>query len=382
MATIVQKYGGSSLKDTERLRTVAARVVARKRQGVDLVVVVSAMGDTTDKLMDLATEVTPEPARRELDMLLTVGERTTMALLSMAIHALGEEAISLTGSQCGILTTHSHSRAQIMEVRPFRVRDELDAGRIVIVAGYQGTSYKREITTLGRGGSDVTALALAGALSAEACEIYSDVDGICTADPRIVSDAERIDSLSYDEAEEMARAGAKVLHRDALAWARRHNVALYARSSFVDQGQGGTVIRCNPTERAATAIAVVGRTDLVRVSAEPTAAVEELLLAIALVFRSENAGMVEWIFSQEDMTEQATLFDALRAVGATVESSLGSVTVIGAGIGEDRDTYRTIQEAFRGTPSQLSPTAWTAWMPVDRVESLTKSLHTALIKRD
>jgi len=382
MNVIVQKYGGSSLKDTERLRAVASRIVERKRQGVAVVVVVSAMGDTTDKLSEMARTVTPEPSRRELDMLLTVGERTTMALLSMAIHALGEEAISLTGSQCGILTTHSHSRARIMEVRPFRVRDELDKGHIVIVAGYQGTSYKREITTLGRGGSDVTALALAGALEAEACEIYSDVDGVYTADPQVISDAKRIDALSYDEAEDLARAGAKVLHRDALAWARRHGVALYARSSFVPEGQGGTVIRLNPPERLRSVVAVVGRRDLVRVQSVNIESVEDALSEVVCVSRTETREGAEWLFSKEDVAAVETLCEQLISQGAHVDAACGSVTVIGSGLGEDSDAYASIRAHFSGFPSRMGTFGWMALVPVDRVDELTCVLHRTLIESE
>jgi aspartate kinase len=380
MNVIVQKYGGSSLKDTERLRTVASRIVERKRQGVAVVVVVSAMGDTTDKLAEMARTVTPEPSRRELDMLLTVGERTTMALLSMAIHALGEEAISLTGSQCGILTTHSHSRARIMEVRPFRVRDELDKGHIVIVAGYQGTSYKREITTLGRGGSDVTALALAGALEAEACEIYSDVDGVYTADPQVISEAKRIDELSYDEAENLARAGATVLHRDALAWAKRHGVALYARSSFVPEGQGGTVIRLNPPERTRSVVAVVGRRDLVRVLSGNIEPVEDVLSEVTCISRTETREGGEWLFSKEDVAE--TLCEQLSSQGADVDAACGSVTVIGSGLGEDNEAYGAIRAHFSGLPSRMGTFGWMALVPVDRVDELTCALHRTLIESE
>ncbi|MBM4389149.1 MAG: aspartate kinase, partial [Deltaproteobacteria bacterium] len=183
MPVIVQKYGGSSVADIEKIKRVAGKVVEAKKRGFDVVVVVSAMGDTTDSLLEMARRINPEPSSRELDMLLTVGERISMALLTMAIQALGCEAISFTGSQSGIITNASHNRARIIEVRPYRIQDEIENGKIVIVAGYQGVSYKREITTLGRGGSDTTAVALAAALKAERCEIFSDIDGVYTADP-------------------------------------------------------------------------------------------------------------------------------------------------------------------------------------------------------
>ncbi|HLT39844.1 MAG TPA: aspartate kinase, partial [Enhygromyxa sp.] len=189
---VVQKYGGSSVADVDRIKQVAARIVETRKQGKRLVVVVSAMGKTTDQLLARAREISPSPSRRELDMLLSCGERISMALLSMAVSELGFESISLTGSQCGIITNDRHSGARIIEVRPIRVQDELDKGRIVIVAGFQGVSYKREVTTLGRGGSDTTAVALAAALGAEYCEICSDVDGVYTADPRVVSAAQML----------------------------------------------------------------------------------------------------------------------------------------------------------------------------------------------
>src|SRR5215212_1614205 len=214
MSIIVQKYGGSSIADIEKLGAVADKVVAARRAGHDVVVVVSAMGKTTENLLALARQAsaTSEPPRRELDMLVSTGERVSMALLSIAIHARGEDAISFTGSQSGILTNDRHFDARIIEVRPHRIEDELARGKIVIVAGYQGMSYKREITTLGRGGSDTTAVALAAALSAERCEIYSDVDGVYTADPRVVDQPQHLPVLDLAMLAEMAEAGAKVVN--------------------------------------------------------------------------------------------------------------------------------------------------------------------------
>ena len=210
MPVIVQKYGGSSVADVEKLKQVARRVMRARQQGYDVVVVVSAMGDTTDELLAMAKQVTATPGRRELDMLLSAGERISMALLSMAIHDLDGDAISFTGSQSGIITNDRHVDARIIEVRPFRVQDELARGKIVVIAGFQGVSYKKEVTTLGRGGSDTTAVAMAAALDAEYCEICSDVDGVYSADPRVVQSARRIATLSYEETQEMAEAGAKV----------------------------------------------------------------------------------------------------------------------------------------------------------------------------
>src|ERR687889_919793 len=215
MSIVVQKYGGSSVADVTRIQQVADRVMRTRRDGHDVVVVVSAMGDTTDDLLALAKKISANPERRELDMLLSAGERISMALLSMAIRELGGDAVSFTGSQSGIITNDRHADARIIEVRPFRVQDELSRGRIVVIAGYQGVSYKKEVTKLGRGGSDTTAVAMAAALDAGYCEICSDVDGVYSADPRVVPAAHRIPVLSYEETQEMAEAGAKVLNAQA-----------------------------------------------------------------------------------------------------------------------------------------------------------------------
>lgn len=268
---IVQKYGGSSVADVDKLARVARRVVATKRAGNDVVVVVSAMGKTTDGLLALAKQVaaqggdTSDPPRRELDMLLSTGERVSMALLSIAIQALGEDAISFTGSQSGILTNDRHFDARIIEVRPHRIEDELARGRIVIIAGYQGMSYRREITTLGRGGSDTTAVALAAALEATRCEIYSDVDGVYSADPRIVPDAKHLPELDHAMLQEMAECGAKVLCAQAVEWARRANIAIYARSTFdtEEESPRQTIVRKFGPRADLRARAVVGENNVV-----------------------------------------------------------------------------------------------------------------------
>jgi aspartate kinase len=224
MGLIVQKYGGSSVADAEGMKRVAARIVAAKRDGNQVVVVVSAMGDTTDELIDLAEQITPIPQGRELDMLLTAGERISMALLAMAINNLGHEALSFTGSQAGVITTSAHGRARIIDVTPGRIKEALDAGAIAIVAGFQGISQDtKDVTTLGRGGSDTTAVALAAALDADVCEIYTDVDGVFSADPRAVPAARKLKTVTYDEMLELAASGAKVLHLRCVEYARRYN---------------------------------------------------------------------------------------------------------------------------------------------------------------
>ncbi|GAA2043918.1 aspartate kinase [Agromyces tropicus] len=237
----MQKYGGSSVADAESIKRVAKRIVESRKAGNDVVVAVSAMGDTTDELMDLADEVTPIQAPRELDMLLSSGERISMALLAMAIKALGHDARSFTGSQAGMITDSVHGAARIVDVTPVRLREALDEGAIVIVAGFQGFSREsRDITTLGRGGSDTTAVALAAALDADVCEIYTDVDGVFTSDPRVVTRARKLDRITSEEMLELAGSGAKVLHIRAVEYARRHGVTLHVRSSF--NNSEGTIV--------------------------------------------------------------------------------------------------------------------------------------------
>ncbi len=245
MTCIVQKYGGSSLAQVDKLRKVARLIADIKSQDIDIAVVVSAMGKTTDDLVAMAREISHKPPRREMDMLLSTGERITMSLLCMALHELGLDAVSLTGSQAGIITNDRHNDAQVIEVRPFRVQDELANGKVVIIGGFQGVSYKRDITTLGRGGSDTTAVALAAALDAQRCEIYSDVDGVYSADPVTVAEARHLPVVSYPVMQEMSMAGAKVLHAHAVQFAKEKNIAIYARSTF-DPGKETVIRRLSP----------------------------------------------------------------------------------------------------------------------------------------
>lgn len=255
MSLIVQKFGGSSVADAESIKRVAKRIVDTKKAGNDIVVAVSAMGDSTDELLDLAHEVTPIPAPRELDMLLTAGERISMALLAMAIKSMGYDARSFTGSQAGMITDARHGSARIVDVTPGRLRDALDEGAIAIVAGFQGINRDtKDITTLGRGGSDTTAVALAAALGADICEIYTDVDGIFSADPRVVPRAHKLDRVSSEEMLELAAAGAKVLYIRAVEYARRHGVTLHVRSSF--NNNTGTIVY-NPGAISPHAVAVL-----------------------------------------------------------------------------------------------------------------------------
>ncbi len=245
MTCIVQKYGGSSVADVDKLRKTAGLIAGLKAQNFDIAVVVSAMGKTTDELVRMARDIASKPPRREMDMLLSTGERITMSLLSMALHERGFRAVSLTGSQAGIITNDRHNDAQVIEVRPFRVQDEMAKGKVVIIGGFQGVSYKRDITTLGRGGSDTTAVALAAALDAERCEIYSDVDGVYSADPSLESQARHLPELSYPVMQEMSTAGAKVLHSHAVQFAKEKNIAIYARSAF-EPGRETVIRRISP----------------------------------------------------------------------------------------------------------------------------------------
>ena len=240
MPIVVQKYGGTSVGDTDRIRTVADRIVRAREQGQDVVAVVSAMGETTDDLLEKASDITSVPEPRELDMLLTAGERIAMSLLAIAVNARGCKAASYTGSQAGIITDTQHGKARIVEIRPQRIKESLESGNVVILAGFQGLSTDYDITTLGRGGSDTTAVAMAAALGADVCEIYTDVDGVFTADPRTHPEARKIDHISYEEMLELAAAGAKVLQLRCVEYARRHGVRIHVRSSIGEGSETGT----------------------------------------------------------------------------------------------------------------------------------------------
>jgi aspartate kinase len=352
--TVVQKYGGSSVADIAKIHQVAAHIAATRRAGKRVVAVVSAMGKTTDGLMQLAHEVSASPDRRELDMLLTAGERIAMALVAMSVRDQGFPATSLTGSQCGILTNDAPGGARILEVRPFRVEDALDQGQVVIVAGFQGTSWRREVTTLGRGGSDTTAVALAGALGAD-CEIYSDVDGIYSADPRVVSAAVRRDVVSHDETLALARAGAKVLAADAVAYARVHGIALYARRTA--GGNGETVVRLDaPRDRPwVTAVAARPETVVLRYGGEGDAdAVVASALQQALVAPLAHLGDEPRVLvvarDAADAVDPA--FERLIAAlqGALGARQLGTergtlVSIVGPAVGREAGLTASFREA-------------------------------------
>jgi aspartate kinase len=351
MSIVVQKYGGSSVSDVDRIRQVATRVMRTKAAGHDVAVVVSAMGDTTDELLSLAKRVSKNPDRRELDMLLSAGERISMALLSMAIRELGGDAISFTGSQSGIITNDRHVDARIIEVRPFRVQDELARGRVVVIAGYQGVSYRREVTTLGRGGSDTTAVAMAAALGAEYCEICSDVDGVYTADPRVVSAAQRIGVLSYEETQELAEAGATVLNAQAVEFAKEKGIAIYARATAstlpgVDPSADGTVVRRDAPRVPGAVAGVASERDLLVLQARGTSkrisSLFEMLdqrgtagkqLHVA-AFGQGCDGMTVLISRENLHDEERVRRDLAERfpADASLVDGLGAVSVIGAGI--------------------------------------------------
>jgi aspartate kinase len=358
MALVVQKYGGSSVADAEGIKRVAKRIVATRQAGNQVVVVVSAMGDTTDELLDLANQVTPAPPGRELDMLLTSGERISMALLAMAIATLGMEARSFTGSQAGVITDEVHGFARIIDVTPGRISTALGDGAIPIVAGFQGVSQTtKDITTLGRGGSDTTAVALAAALSADVCEIYTDVDGVFTEDPRLVAGARRIPRISYEEMLEMAACGAKVLIPRCVEYARRYGLPIHVRSSFSDKtgtwvsenaeneseeaGMEQAIISAVAHDRSEAKITVVGVPDRVGTAARIFGIIAEADINIDMIVQNVSAiatGRTDISFTLPGADGQRALEmlrSAQQALGfqeLLYDDRIGKVSVIGAGM--------------------------------------------------
>src|SRR6187549_2704438 len=398
MGVVVQKYGGSSVADVQKLKQVAERIMHTRKQGHDVVVVVSAMGDTTDELLAMAKQVSPTPDRRELDMLLSAGERISMALLSMAIRGLGGDAISFTGSQSGIITNDRHVDARIIEVRPFRVQDELANGKIVVIAGYQGVSYRREVTTLGRGGSDTTAVAMAAALGAEYCEICSDVDGVYTADPRVVPQATRIGTLSYEETQELAESGAKVLNAQAVEFAKEKGIAIYARATRsplpgADPSADGTVVRRHPPRTPGTVVGVASEREVLVLEADSDGAAKDVL---RLLDEHHVAGKqlhivgdrLTLVLSQENLHEEARVRDAInRAFGERVriQDGLGALSVVGAGINASFDNVRRGSAALaansiaeRGIATSSFRITWT--IDRARLDDGVRLLHRTFIE--
>jgi aspartate kinase len=355
MGLIVQKYGGSSVADAEGMKRVAARIVASKRDGNKVVVVVSAMGDTTDELIDLANQITPIPTGRELDMLLTAGERISMALLAMAISNLGHEARSFTGSQAGVITDSAHGRARIIDVTPGRIQEALEEGAIAIVAGFQGISQDtKDVTTLGRGGSDTTAVALAAALEADVCEIYTDVDGVFSADPRVVPAARKLKTVTYDEMLELAASGAKVLHLRCVEYARRYDLPIHVRSSFTtnegtwvvkDHPEGGNmeqaIISGIAHDKSEAKITIVGVPDRTGVAARIFQAIADADINIDMIVQNVSAaatGLTDISFTLPK-AEGANASKILKAIQGEVgfasiqyDDQIGKLSLVGAGM--------------------------------------------------
>jgi len=345
----VQKFGGSSVANPERIKRVARRVIETRQKGAEVVVVVSALGDTTDELIALARQITDNPPRREMDMLLATGEQVSIALLAMAIHDLGHPVVSLTGAQGGIITDNTHTKAKILQVNPERVRQELAAGKIVIVAGFQGITSTQDITTLGRGGSDTTAVALAAALKADVCEIFTDVDGVYTADPRVVPSARKLADISYGEMLEMASLGALVLQPRAVEFGSQYNVPIHVRSSF-NYNEGTLVREERVVERDMVVVGVahdvnVAKVTLVDVPDRPgvayrifSALAEDGINVDMIVQTTKQANTTDLLFSvsRDDLRRAKEIVEQvaqeLGAERVLVDDNVGKVSIVGAGM--------------------------------------------------
>lgn len=390
---VVQKYGGSSLATPDKIRAVAERIAQTVASGHRVVAVVSAMGGHTDALLSQAKGLSANPNARELDMLMSVGERVSTALLSIALYELGLTAISFTGSQAGIITNARHNRARIVEVRPYRVLDELDSGKVVVVAGYQGVSYGREITTLGRGGTDTTAVALAAALEAAWCEICSDVDGVYTADPRIAPDAKRLDSMDYDAMIALARSGGKVLNQDCVEYASRLGVAVFAKATFGPRDDKGTVVRLNPSYEPPPVTAIAHRAAVLGMTLAAGRDVGQLVDVMAGLgaYPAElfggGGGAWQLRVPLTDTHRLEALLARLAEVfgdDLTVERELGTVTVVGHGLGEEPSVLRRATDAAvevlgRAPAARLGPLTLTFDVPEADVKRLVAALHQSLL---
>jgi aspartate kinase len=401
VALVVQKYGGSSVADAEGIKRVARRIVDTKKAGNRVVVVVSAMGDTTDELIDLAQQVAPIPSGREFDMLLTAGERISMALLAMAIKSLGHEAQSFTGSQAGVITDSVHNKARIIDVTPGRIRTALDEGNIAIVAGFQGVSQdKKDITTLGRGGSDTTAVALAAALDAEVCEIYTDVDGVFTADPRVVKKARKMEWIAFEDMLELASSGSKVLLHRCVEYARRYNIPIHVRSSF--SGLPGTWVSNEPPQgdkpmeqaiisgvshdTSEAKITVVGVPDKPGEAATIFRAIADAEINIDMVVQNVSAaatGLTDISFTlpkseghkaMEALTRAQTVvaFDSLR-----YDDQIGKISLVGAGMKTNPGVTATFFEALSnaGVNIELISTSEIRISVVTRVDDVNAAVQ-------
>ncbi len=410
MALIVQKYGGSSVSDAESIKRVAKRIAESKRAGNDVVVVVSAMGDTTDELLDLAQQVTPAPPQRELDILLTAGERISMSLLAMAINNLGIKAKSFTGQQAGVITDAVHGKAHIVDVVPSRVRETIEKGAVAIVAGFQGvTRDTNDVTTLGRGGSDTTAVALAAGLGADVCEIYSDVDGVFTADPRIVPAARKVERLTYEEMLEMAASGAKILHLRCVEYGRRYDVPIHVRSSF--SGKEGTLVTNRPLnaengeelpmedpiitgvahDRSEAKITVVGVPDVPGTAARIFEVVATAGANIDMIVQNVSAaqtGLTDISFTLPEGDVPGTLAaltaaqEELKFASLQFDDQVGKLSLVGAGMKSSPGVSAKLFGALRdaGVNIEMISTSEIRISVVTREDTLddaVRAVHTA-----
>jgi aspartate kinase len=399
--TVVMKFGGTSVADAERLKRAARRIVEKRERGMNVVAVLSARGKETDRLVADAFEISPEPAPREMDMLLSTGERVSCALCAMAINDLGHRAISLTGSQAGIVTDTSHTKARILDVRADRIREGLDQGAIVLVAGFQGVSTARDVTTLGRGGSDTTAVALAAAVGAEVCEIYTDVDGVFTADPRIVPNARKLPMVTFEEMLEMAASGAGVLQLRSVEYARNHGVRIHCRSSFHDKP--GTVVVGDdetveqPLITAVTHSSGEARVTLLGVPDHPGIAgrifstLADANVNVDMIIQNEPVGQgaraeVSFTVPRDDLrTARAALEPLIAEVGIedlVADETMGKVSIVGAGMkshpGVAAKVFQTLgQEGINIDMISTSPIKISCVVAGDHLKQAVRSLHGA-----
>lgn len=388
MKIVVQKYGGSSVATPELMARIADRVIATKKQGCEVVVVVSALGETTDHLVDLSQKITQNPPRREMDMLLSVGERISISLLAMAISQKGAPAISFTGSQVGIITNTDHTRARILEIRCDRIRHELQQGRIVVVAGYQGVSTAKEITTLGRGGSDTTAVALAAALNAERCEIMTDVDGIYTANPRKVKEARLIPEITHGEMLDMAELGSQVLKSSAVEFAQRHNIKIHVGSSFT--GKIGTIVTDGKLDRRrVTGIAIDENVVLL------TANIRNAKSRFGLIRTFSQEGVVvrylnmsetgcTLIFKKDDIEVARQIFAGQSVIDISENADIGLLSIVGVGINFETDVMNRALAVFselKLTPEicNFSETRLSFAVNQRHLESLSNKMHSEFL---
>ena len=395
------KFGGSSVADAGRIKAAAKRIVDRRAAGDEVVAVLSARGDTTDELLQMAEEISAAPNPREMDMLLSTGERISCALCAMAIRDLGYEAISLTGSQAGIVTDTSHTRARIVNVRAERIREALDDGQIVLVAGFQGVSIERDVTTLGRGGSDTTAVAVAAALDAEVCEIYTDVAGVFSADPRIVPDARKLSTVSFEEMLEMASSGAKVLQLRSVEYARTHGVRIHCRSSF-DEGDGTIVVgeedsMENPLITAVThsvdeaRITLIGVPDSPGVAGAVFGALADAGVNVDMIIQNEpesegSKADMSFTVASEDLRDARSVLEGILE-GQGIEriawdEKMGKVSVVGAGMrsnpGVAATVFRTLgEQGINIEMISTSPIKISCVVSADRVADAVRTLHAA-----